>query len=322
MNQHKGKMLLEVVRERAMLEQKSYKTIKSYLGWIRRYIRWLGIKHPKFYGAEEVSAFLTYLAKDRKIGASTQNQALNALIFLYKHVLDIELTGITAVRASRRRKVPAVLTREEVRSIFDNCPKNTKLMLMLIYGAGLRLGECLSLRIKDIDFSLQTLTIRDGKGNIDRTTVLPLKLAAEIAEQINKARKLHNLDLKENFDGVFMPAALGAKFPNAAKEFCWQFLFPANRFYFISDSGKRVRMHMHESVLQKAMRVAVIKSKIDKHAGVHTLRHSFATHMLQEGYDIRTLQELLGHAHVKTTMIYTHILKQGPYAAKSPLDRL
>ena len=317
---NKHPKLLEVVRNKMQLEHKSYLTIKTYIAWIRRYIIWSGMKHPKELGAKEIEKFLTELVTKNNVSISTQSQALNALIYLYRQVLNIKVENINALRSRKNRNVPTVFTKDEVKEIFKYVSGLEGLILKLIYGSGLRLMEAMRLRIKDIDFEYKTVTVRDGKGAKDRTTVLPNSLIADLRSQISKRKILHDKDLARGFGVVYLPDALSKKYPNASKEFLWQFIFPATRFVKFNSNGPTFRHHLHESVVQKAIGLAIRKAGILKHAGTHTLRHSFATHLLQNGYDIRTIQELLGHSHLKTTMIYTHVLQRGAAAALSPLD--
>lgn len=312
--------LLDIVHNKMRLEHKSYETRKTYIGWIKRYIYWSGLKHPKDLGEKEITQFLTELVTKNNVSVSTQNQALNALIYLYRQVLNIEVENINALRSRKERSLPTVFTKDEVKEIFKHVRGTEGLILKLMYGSGLRLMEAMRLRVKDIDFEYKTVTVRDGKGAKDRTTVLPNSLIAELREQITKRKVVHEKDLAQGFGNVYLPNALSAKFPNANKEFLWQFIFSASRLVKFDYDGPTFRHHLHESVPQKAMHLAIRKAGIYKHAGTHTLRHSFATHLLQNGYDIRTIQQLLGHAHLKTTMIYTHVIQRGGASALSPLD--
>ena len=291
--------------------------------WIKCYIFFHGKRHPAEMGAVEVTAFLTSLAVRDRVAASTQNQALNALLFLYRDVLHIELPWLDGlVRAKRPEHLPVVLTREETQAMIDLLDGVQRLMALLLYGAGLRLLECCRLRVQDVDFATNQITIRDGKGGKDRVTVLPASVKADLPRHLDRVRHQHGRDLGRGAGWVELPWALGRKYPNAGREWGWQWVFPATRFYIDRATGQRRRHHLHESVIQRAVREAVLKAGLVKHATCHTLRHSFATHLLEDGYDIRTVQELLGHRDVSTTMIYTHVLNRGPAAVRSPADQL
>ena len=312
--------LLDIVRDKMRLEHKSYETQKTYIGWIKRYIYWSHLKHPKDLGAKDVEKFLTDLVIKKNVSVSTQNQALNALVYLYRQVLNIELENVNALRSRKERNIPTVFTKDEVKEIFKYVSGTEALILKLIYGSGLRLMEAMRLRVKDIDFELKTITVRDGKGAKDRTTVLPNILINDLRAQITKRKILHEKDLAAGFGYVYLPHALAIKYPNANKDFIWQFIFPASKRVRFNASGPNLRHHLHESVPQKAIHLAIKKAGIYKHGGTHSLRHSFATHLLQNGYDIRTIQQLLGHSHLKTTMIYTHVIQRGEVSNLSPLD--
>lgn len=312
--------LLQQIKEQMELEHKSHKTIKTYLYWIRNFIYWSNLKHPSLMGATEITEFLTYLATKRNVAMNTQNQALNSLLYLYNRFLKMNIQGINAIRSNKSPRLPEVFSQSEIIKIFDNFHPEYLLLAKLIYGSGLRLMECLRLRIKDIDFEYKSLTIRDGKGNKDRITMIPMALITEIKIQISKTIKIHNENIKNGAGFVDLPFALLKKYPNAERQIIWQYVFPATKNYL--KDNKLYRHHLHETVLQKAMKKALMKSGITKFAGIHTLRHSFATHLLQTGSDIRTVQELLGHSHLKTTMIYTHVLQQGAGGTLSPLDRI
>ena len=314
--------LLDEVRNTIRLRHYSLRTEKAYLGWIKRYILFHNKTHPKDMGAEQVRSFLTHLAVRENVAASTQSQALNAIVFLYRDVLDIELGDIgDVVRAKRPQKVPVVLSRVEITRLMRELEGRNLLMAGILYGAGLRLMECLRLRIKDIDFDYRQIVVRSGKGNKDRRSMLPESIEPMLREQIRHALFLHRKDLSDGYGEVFLPGALAEKYPNASRDPGWQYLFPAEKISRDPRSGCRRRHHLHERVLQKAVKVAVQRAAIHKQASCHTLRHSFATHLLEDGYDIRTVQELLGHRDVRTTMIYTHVLNRGGHAVKSPLDR-
>ena len=315
--------LLDRVRAALRTRHYSRRTEKAYVHWIKRYIFFHGKRHPAEMGAAEVTAFLTALAVRDRVAASTQNQALNALLFLYREILGVELPWLDGlVRAKRPQHLPTVLTREEVRTVLEQLDRAPRLMALLLYGAGLRLLECCRLRIKDVDFATNQITIRDGKGSKDRVTMLPSAVKIDLARHVERARALHQRDLAAGAGWVELPWALGRKYPNAGREWAWQWVFPATRLYVDPSTGQRRRHHLHESVVQRAVREAVLKAGLAKKATCHTFRHSFATHLLEDGHDIRTVQELLGHQDVSTTMIYTHVLNRGPAAVRSPADRV
>lgn len=315
--------LLDQVREIIRIKHYSIRTEQAYIQWIRRYILYHGKRHPRDMGATEVSAFLSSLAITAKIAASTQNQALNAILFLYRDVLKIALPWLEDVqRAKRPKHLPVVLTREEVKRILAGLEGTVWLMAGLTYGAGLRLMECLRLRVKDLGLDRGELLIRDGKGQKDRVTMLPRNLIDPLRTHLAKVRQLHERDLEAGFGRIYLPFALNRKYPNADREWGWQYVFPSARRSVDPRSGIERRHHCDPSVLQRALRQAVRDAQIVKPASVHTLRHSFATHLLESGYDIRTVQELLGHSDVKTTMIYTHVLNRGGRGVVSPLDSI
>jgi integron integrase len=315
--------LLDRVRLAIRARHYSRRTETAYVHWIRRYIVFHGKRHPSEMGAVEVTAFLSALAVQSKVAASTQNQAMNAVLFLYREVLGVALPWLDdIVRAKRPLHLPVVLTRREVRAILEQLDGVPKLMAVLLYGAGLRLLECCRLRIKDLDFEANQIVIRDGKGNKDRMTMLPAAVKSELARHVARVRAQHAADLGRSAGWVELPWALGRKYPNAGRELGWQWVFPATRFYVDRATGQRRRHHLHESVLQRAVKEAVTKAGIAKRATCHTFRHSFATHLLEDGHDIRTVQELLGHQDVSTTMIYTHVLNRGPAGVRSPADRM
>lgn len=317
------KKLMDQVRETLRYHHYSYRTEQTYCAWILRYIRFYGAKtHPKFMGEEEVERFLSWLATDRKVSASTQKQALNAIVYLYRDVLDKNLSNMSPKRAKRKVNIPTVLTKEEVSNLIDHVSGTHALMAKLMYGTGLRLMECIRLRIKDVDFGQGRIIVRSGKGNKDRTTVFPDQLIEVLEKHINRVKQLHNSDLSEGFGAVWMPESLEQKYPKASKEFGWQYVFPSKKRAIDPRSGKERRHHVMESGLQKAVKMATIKAQINKKASCHTLRHSFATHMLENGTNIRVLQELMGHNDVKTTEIYTHVMQKDIAALKSPLDML
>jgi integron integrase len=313
--------LLDQVRDVMRRKHYSIRTEQSYIDWIRRFILFHGKRHPLEMGEQEVTVFLTHLARDGGVAASTQNQALSALLFLYKEVLRQELGWLEHVeRAKKPARLPVVLTREEVRRIFRHLHDTPRLMAGLLYGSGLRLMECVRLRVKDVDFGYARITVRDAKGGKDRITMLPLNLASGLQRHLQKIRAQHEQDLSEGFGAVWLPDALARKYPNAAREWSWQYVFPSSRFSVDPLSGNRQRHHIAEGVLQGAVKKAVRAAGLTKPATCHTLRHSFATHLLERGYDIRTVQELLGHKDVSTTMIYTHVLSKPGIGVKSPLD--
>ena len=315
--------LLDAVREAIRLRHYSRRTEKAYVGWIRRYILFHEKRHPGEMGAREVSRFLSSLAVDGNVSPSTQNQALAALLFLYGQVLEIELPWLTElVRASRPPRLPVVLSRQEVRAVLVALRGAPRLIGVLMYGAGLRLLECCRLRVKDVDFAAHQLIVRSGKGDRDRVTLLPAAVVPALDRQLASVKALHDRDLRAGAGWVELPHALGRKHPNAGRELAWQWVFPATRTYREPLTGQRRRHHLHETVVQRAVYRAVRDASLTKRASCHTFRHSFATHLLEDGYDIRTVQELLGHRDVRTTMIYTHVLDKGPGAVRSPADGL
>lgn len=301
----------------------SISTEKNYLYWIRYYIRFHHNIDPRNMGAEQVSEFLTFLAVKRSVSASTQNIALSAILFLYKKVLEIDLPWLNdVVRAKSTRHLPVVLTTDEVRALLAQFDGTRWIIYALLYGTGMRIMECMRLRVKDIDFAYKQILIRDAKGNKDRVTVLPDKLIEPLRSHLAKVREMHQSDLKAGFGNVYLPFALERKYPNAPKEWGWQYVFPSKNLSIDPRSGIKRRHHLNQQNIQKSMKQAIRKAGIIKPASVHTLRHSFATHLLEQGYDIRTVQELLGHKDVKTTQIYTHVMQKGASAVRSPADRL
>jgi integron integrase len=315
--------LLDRIRAAARLRHYSRRTEAAYVAWIRRYIFFHGKRHPAEMGAAEVTRFLSSLAVAGRVAASTQNQALSALLFLYRDVLDLDLPWLDGVvRAKRPDRLPIVLTREEVGAVLRPLTGVPRLMACLLYGSGLRLLECCRLRVQDIDFARNQIVVRAGKGDKDRVTVLPAVVKADLARHLSFVRAQHERDLQKGAGWVELPTALARKYPNAAREWVWQWVFPATRPYRDRDTSQWRRHHLHESVLQRVVRDAVRRARIPKRATPHTLRHSFATHLLEDGRDIRTVQELLGHRDVTTTQIYTHVLNRGPSAVKSPVDTI
>jgi integron integrase len=315
--------LLDRVRAALRTRHCSPRTEKAYVGWIRRFILFHDKRHPAAMGAAEVTRFLSALVVQRNVAASTQNQALSALLFLYREVLEQELPWLDdLVRAKTRERIPAVLTRDEVQAVIDGLDGPPRLVALLLYGAGLRLLEALRLRVKDVDFERNQITVRSGKGGKDRVTMLPAAVRRDLAKHLEAVRDQHETDIRAGAGWVELPWALARKYPRAGREWIWQWIFPATRTYLHRESGQRRRHHLHESVLQRAVKEAVRRTGIPKRASCHTFRHSFATHLLEDGADIRTVQELLGHRDLKTTMIYTHVLDSGPLGVASPADRL
>jgi len=313
--------LLDRVRQAIRLRHYSRRTEQAYIGWIRRFIVFHGKRHPRELGEREVTAFLSRLATGG-VSASTQNQALSAILFLYEVVVGKRLPWMNdIVRAQRPARLPVVLSREEVTLLLSQLRGPVWLMASLMYGAGLRLLECAELRVKDLNFDRRELTIRDGKGGKDRVTMLPAALKVPLRDHLARVKTQHDSDLTLGRGSVALPGTLRAKYPNAPTEWAWQWVFPATRFYVDQANGERRRHHLHESVLQRAFKDATRAAGIARPATSHSLRHSFATHLLEAGYDIRTIQELLGHRDVSTTMIYTHVLNQGGRGVRSPLDQ-
>lgn len=301
----------------------SRRTEQTYYLWVRRFMYFHNVRPPEEMAEPEINAFLTHLAVKEKVSASTQNQALSALLFLYRHVLGRQVGDLSEViRARKSTRLPVVMMREEVKVVLANLTGDKWLMASLMYGAGLRLMECLRLRVQDIDFSRNEILVRDGKGAKDRITMLPVSLKAPLQEHLKKVKAIHERDLADSWGRVQMPTALDRKYPNAPAEWCWQWVFPQENRWINPQKKNQGRHHMDESLIQKAVRDAVVKAGLTKRATCHTFRHSFATHLLESGYDIRTVQELLGHSDVKTTMIYTHVLNRGPSGVRSPIDGL
>ncbi len=315
--------LLDRVRAALRARHYSRRTEDTYIARIKRYIFFHDKRHPAEMGAPEVTRFLTSLAVDGHVAASTQNQALSALLFLYRDVLEVDLPWLDGVvRAKRPARLPIVLTRDEVRALLQRLDGVSRLMACLLYGAGLRVLECCRLRVQDIDFATNQIVVRGGKGDKDRVTMLPAIAKAGLTRHLEAVRAQHQDDLGAGAGWVELPTALLRKYPNAAREWVWQWVFPATRVYRDRLTGQRRRHHLDETVLQRAVKAAAHGAGIAKRASPHTLRHSFATHLLEDGHDIRTVQELLGHRDVNTTMIYTHVLNRGPAAVRSSADRM
>lgn len=316
--------LMDQVREVLRYHHYAYRTEQTYCQWILRYIYHFGGKtHPANLGAKDVESFLSHLATEGKVSAATQRQALNALVFLYRDVVDKPIEGeVAPIRSKRLARPPTVLTQTEIQRLLSAMEGKHALMAKVLYGGGLRLMECIRLRIQDVDFGQNLIFVRGGKGGKDRTTILPRNLRDELHAHIEEVKGLHHLDLVSGFGEVYVPEALARKYRNAAREPGWQWVFPARQRSIDPRSGKEMRHHVMESGLQKAVKLATRRAAIDKKIGCHTLRHSFATHMLEQGVNIRVLQDLLGHADVKTTEIYTHVMDRDIQRLQSPLDRL
>jgi integron integrase len=313
--------LLDQVRGKLRTKHYSYRTEQQYLGWIRRFILHHGKRHPRELSGREVEQFLSHLATHRKVSASTQNQALSAILFLYRQVLEVELPWLeNVVRAKRSTRVPVVLPPEDVTALLGQLDGSFRLIGQLMYGSGLRLMEALRLRVKDVDFAYAQIVVRDGKGRKDRVTVLPDAVVQPMRTHLLFVGDQHESALRRGYGGVELPFALARKYPNASTEWGWQYIFPAARPSRDPRSGVLRRHHINETSVQRAVRRAALATAIPKPVGPHTLRHCFATHLLERGYDIRTVQELMGHADVRTTQIYTHVMKKGASGVKSPLD--
>jgi integron integrase len=314
--------LIQRYREELQARHYARRTVKTYEQWLRRFLRFHGMRHPREMGSAEVNAFLTHLAVEAQVSASTQNQALSALLFLYRKLLerDLDLEGV--VRARKPQRLPVVLTEEEVRLVLQRLEGSEALVAGLLYGSGLRLMEALRLRVHDLDFNRQELTVRNGKGGKDRRTMLPKQLAKKLQIHLEKVRTVHKRDLIDGWGAVQLPYALARKYRNAATEWGWQWVFPQHRRWQDPTSKQQGRHHLDPSLIQKSVRSAVLSAGISKPASCHSLRHSFATHLLERGQDIRTIQELMGHKDLKTTMIYTHVLNRGPLGVASPADFL
>ncbi|XKH01135.1 integron integrase [Marinobacter nauticus] len=311
---------LDRLRNFIRLRGLAYKTEQTYVFWIKRFIRFHGRRHPETMGTVEVEAFLSHLVLQANVSVGTQRVALNALIFLYREFLDTPLEDLQYEMAKKPKKLPVVFSPEEAASAIGNLEGEYKLIAMLIYGAGLRINEALRLRVKDVDFGMQQLVVRDGKGGKDRITLLPDRLVKPLQQQIDTALHLHKADLARGFGSVYMPAGLARKYPSASQEPDWQYVFPAPDLSVDPRSGVKRRHHMLDRTVQKHFRIAIRAAGIRKPAGSHTFRHSFATRLLEAGYDLRTIQKLLGHSDVRTTEIYTHVVRKGGFGVRSPVD--
>ena len=314
--------LIQRYREELQARHYARRTVTTYEQWVRRFLRFHGLRHPREMGSTEVNSFLTHLAVERRVSPSTQNQALAALLFLYRNLLERDLELASVVRARSRQRLPVVLTTEEVRAVLQRLDGIDNLVAGLLYGSGLRLMEAVRLRVQDLDFSRRELTVRDGKGGKDRRTLLPDRMVEQLRSHLQTVRALHRKDLTDGWGRVELPHALARKYPNAPVEWGWQWVFPQHKRWRDRTTGAEGRHHIDPSLIQKAVRKAVLAAGISKPATCHTLRHSFATHLLERGQDIRTIQELLGHSDLKTTMIYTHVLNRGPMGVASPADLL
>jgi len=303
------------------LKHRSFSTEKTYIGWLRDFYRFFKTMSPYSLNETHIRDYLTHLAVDRKVAAATQNQAFNAILFVFRHVLGKDIQNLHGtIRAQQKRRLPVVLTKQEIFRLFDQLKGRNLLMAQIIYGCGLRLNECVKLRVKDIDFEQNILTVRSGKGDKDRQTILPESVKNELREHLHEVRELYEKDREDGIEGVWLPDALEKKYPNAGKEWIWQWVFPSRSLSVDPRVRKIRRHHVHHNTLQKMIRQAAVKAGLTKKVTVHTLRHSFATHLLEKGYDIRTIQELLGHSNVQTTMIYTHVASKNKLGVKSPLD--
>lgn len=318
----RGPRLMDRLRDAVDARHMSRRTRESYAAWVRRFVVFHRMRHPAEMREPDITAFLTNLAVDGRVAASTQNQALAAILFLYEHVLRIPLARMEdIVRAKRPIRLPVVLSRSEVSDLLAALEGTPRLVCSLLYGSGLRLLEGLQLRIGDVDFRRSAIVVRDGKGHKDRATMLPRSIVADLRTHLEKVKALHERDLDADRGRVPMPGALARKYPNADREWTWQWVFPAKSHDRDEKTGVEHRHHLHETVIQKHMRDAVARAAVDRRASCHTLRHSFATHLLEENVDLRTIQELLGHSDVRTTMIYTHVVDRGPFGVRSPIDR-
>jgi integron integrase len=310
-------------REEMQVRHYARRTITSYAQWVKRFLRFHGMRHPREMGEEEINAFLSHLATEAQVSASTQNQALSALLFLYRTVLGGDVGNLEGVvRARQRKRLPVVLTVAEVKAVLSQLEGVEQLVAQLLYGSGLRLMEALRLRVKDVDCQTRQLTVRSGKGDKDRVTVVPASLVEPMQAHLLAVREMHRADLAAGWGRVILPMALARKYPTAASEWAWQWVFPQAHRWRDQKDRTEGRHHIDPSLIQKAVKRALLSAGISKQASCHTFRHSFATHLLERGHDIRTIQELLGHSDVKTTMIYTHVLNRGPCGVTSPADLL
>jgi len=315
--------MLEEVKNVIRLRHYSLSTERTYLGWIARLKTYVRDREPHLLEADDVKKYLTHLALHGRVSASTQNQAFNALLFLYRHILHTEMDDLTSVvRAKRKMNLPTVLSRDEVKKLLSSLDGPYLFMAQLMYGCGLRLMECLRLRIKDVDLENDLLMVRSGKGEKDRALMIPEKIKEELSKHVASVKEVHDQDVKMGYGEVSLPDALEKKCPGAPKEWGWQWMFPAEKLSVDPRTGKVMRWHIHPSAIQRAVKEAVMKAGVPKMASCHTLRHGFATHLLEAGHNIRTIQELLGHKHVNTTMIYTHVIRKKPSEIRSPLDGL
>lgn len=319
-----GKKLLDQLSDQIRLKQYSHRTEKTYVLWVRQYILFHNKRHPKEMGAQEIKQFISNLVSEKNVSTSTQNQALSAVLFLYRHVLvmDLDETTLNLLRPQKGKTVPVVLSKEEAKLVISKMTGVYQIIAQILYGSGLRIMEAMRLRVKDIDFANRQIIVRDGKGGNDRPTMLPESMIKPLQQHLRQVKLIHEKDLLEGFGSVHMPYALERKYPNGHKEWIWQYVFPATSRSKDTKTNLTRRHHLHETAVQKSVKEGARLAKIDKRISPHTFRHSFATHLLQNGYDIRTVQELLGHKDVKTTMIYTHALsvQRGGLAVKSPLD--
>jgi integron integrase len=320
----KGKKLLEQYSEFLRNRHYSLRTEKTYIGWVRQYILYHNKRHPREMGVAEINDFITHLVNRKTVSASTQNQAISAVLFLYRNVLGVELDdkALISIRPTKPKRVPTVLSKAEARNVISKMDGIYKIMAQIMYGSGLRLMEVIRLRVKDLDFANRQIIVRDGKGENDRITMFPDILLEPLRLHLKQIKAQHELDLSMGYGTVYLPYALERKYPNANRDFAWQYVFPAHALSIDPVSGIKQRHHLNEVNLQRAVKQAAKLAKINKPVTPHTFRHSFATHLLENGYDIRTVQELLGHKDVKTTMIYTHVLQRGGLAVKSPLDEI
>ena len=320
---HRSPKLLESLREALPVRHYSNRTEDTYCSWVKRFVHFHKLRHPREMGELEINLFLTHLAVSEKVSASTQNQALSALLFLYRHVIGKEVGDLGhVIRARKPIHLPVVLTRDEVKALLAQLAGDKRLMASLMYGAGLRLMECLRLRVQDIDFASNEIMVRDGKGAKDRITMLPESLKQPLSDHLKNVKRIHDKDLADGWGRVLLPGALDRKYPNAPAEWRWQWVFPQENRWTNTKTGEEGRHHIDESLIQKAVKSAAFHAQLIKRATCHTFRHSFATHLLEAGYDIRTIQELMGHKDVSTTMIYTHVLNKGGHGVKSPFDGL